>query len=1436
MAFEYQDLIGIEVLLNFFRDPKLYRWVEIESEEPTAGYLDDVVAARGDGAFEYIQVKFTPDPDKYLLSWDWLLERKPAGTSRLRKWHETITSLGASGPIQKAELRTNRRPDEEFAKALKDNRVQFNDVATTTRASIEKQLGGTKEAQAFFKTFKFIHSEIPDVDGFENTLKGTIVPTDTTSDGWLLLRSQVRRWATHKNQPEPDGKIRHTHLVQIITKQRPKPIPQNFLVPKIYAVPRVGFHEAFVKRLTKGRASVSVLWGTPGRGKSTYLSFLIRELTKKKIPVIRHHYFLSLEDATIDRISFSDIANSLMSQMTSRYPEAIESKKELQDFPDKLREWIEACGVYYARKGKRFFVVVDGLDHVWRERMNIEQMDHLFNYLLPCPKNVVLIVGTQRVPAEQLPSRLLQRAEASSWIEIPAMDEHAVHDWIVGQHKAKRLRISGNASRLQGQRKEALDALSGAFYKISKGHPLYLIYSFESLVRRGVPITADEVKVLPRCPDGDIRKYYRILWSRLKPQGKKVLHLIAGSEFRWPPDGLRHCGGSLDEVDHLLEHRRTGVMPFHGSILAFAREEADHESTYKSLLPKIVRWLETGAPEFWRWGWLWISRAQLGKDTDILKKTTRQWVVDSLAAGWPDKQIVAILRDAENRAFEKNDYCRSIELRGFKTRVLNGPEFQTHHYPQFLESAIRAKGNTQQCLNMADDLGSLSDAEIVTLSRSLRADQQAEICAECVDELARRVNLWLALRHRRSDEFLTLVEQFFEVLTRHRKFEIKKVFNFLTQFNEADRLFNSLLDDLVETRNTEPLLQLLELLGTNKYTNWRALAEDATVRLAGLEGIDLRTRIFQSPPSVSPLLSCWLQFHGGYCPPLLNFTFEASLLIRDRHDYGPNIGLQKFFHSYFFGVLATYQSASGELSLILPGVDRSRIGWMRNALAALETLAKEIAKGSRRATFSAPFVAVSDIEPVSGRRTSEADSVQYWSLKSALRQIAIDLHLVEKFAGEETTIPLVELSSARATQHWDDIMWLSENVKNRMKLLEPSGAKIILNELSEKENRHITSFNDRIERWVELALFALLYDLAGVDNLVRRAANGLVAYGFHKDSYIYEVLGSIDQIQKAGSTKALTLLKKVAPIVEQISEFTDGDDVGSSREELIDLIASICPTKLPDCYAHHIEKDEWRLAEATLKAHMRLLNFQDDISLALAHTFLDREELLELDGLRKRGVAGAKEAFNAQETFLGGIAKSRERSYGSSSTDDVRNGSKPHDVSNYGPSQFKKLFEAVSDHKLGYEHRDAALASWLNYWKDRGKGATALKSIEVFFKSTERTYWAEGILDPAFAVSQSRLRKSAQDDRWSFCLTAGTLWPANQERPCRDDRAGTTHRPSRHRWRLLPSRAIERWPNSPSSSMCIPIRSQRGRRSLRAALPTYSVQAVRTGPRRLRST
>ncbi len=37
------------------------------------------------------------------------------------------------------------------------------------------------------------------------------------------------------------------------------------------------------------------------------------------------------------------------------------------------------------------------------------------------------------------------------------------------------------------------------------------------------------------------------------------------------------------------------------------------------------------------------------------------------------------------------------------------------------------------------------------------------------------------------------------------------------------------------------------------------------------------------------------------------------------------------------------------------------------------------------------------------------------------------------------------------------------------------------------------------------------------------------------------------------------------------------------------------------------------------------------------------------------------------------------------------------------------------------------------------------------------------MLQPARSVAKSWARKSGQEDRWSFCLTAGTLCPTNQE-------------------------------------------------------------------------
>jgi len=308
-GFEYQDLIGIEILVRFYRDPSLYNWVELEAENDEFGALDDIVAARTDGSFEVTQVKFTPNAEEHALCWDWLLAKKPKGTCLLRKWSDSLKRVEKQGPIATAQLRTNRRPDAEISAALRGKRIDFDVIEVKRRHAIAAELGGEEIARRFFAQFQFSHSERL-FDELERELRGMIVPTDTDASGWLLLRHQARTWATRRSIPEPDGRIRHEHLVQIITKRRPRPIPQDFQVPPGYAAPSRQFDDEFQARVTERDPAVWVLWGTPGRGKSTYLSYLVKVLRDANLPVIRHHYFLSLDDSTTDRISFTEIANS----------------------------------------------------------------------------------------------------------------------------------------------------------------------------------------------------------------------------------------------------------------------------------------------------------------------------------------------------------------------------------------------------------------------------------------------------------------------------------------------------------------------------------------------------------------------------------------------------------------------------------------------------------------------------------------------------------------------------------------------------------------------------------------------------------------------------------------------------------------------------------------------------------------------------------------------------------------------------------------------------------------------------------------------------------------------------------------------------------------------------------------------------------------------
>ncbi len=1327
-GYEYQDLAGIEVLIRQYRDPELYAWVQLEADDTNYRALDDVVAARKDGSYELVQVKFTVDSERYELDWNWLLSKTKKGTSMLEKWAKSLACVAAMGPIHSAGLKTNRMPSAEFAQCLKGSRVDIDLLPKELRDLVENACGGAAEAKTFFHTFDFLGGLL-DLDGFENYLRDQLVPTDTDSLGWLTFRHHVKRWATYRNQPEPDGRILREHVVQLITKRRPQPIRQDFIVPDGYAPPGEGFDRSIRGRIAKDDNPITILWGTPGLGKSTYLSYLTQELQKEGAAVTRHHYFLSAEDSSSNRTSFIEISTSLMHQLYVRHPEAMAG---IQEDADKLRSVIEIAANNLAAEGQRLFIVVDGLDHVWRDTQRVDQLNHLFNEILPLPPNVSLIVGTQRVPDEQLPGKLLTIANDDDWIEIPRMDELAVHRWVVQQDKARPLILRFDPT--PQRRAEMIDEIAGAFFDISKGHPLHLIYVYEGLIREGRPTSAEEIRLLPPCPDGGIRAYYKGLWVRLSTDAKNALHMLAGSDFFWPSLGIRQVLGDFSQIDHLLEPRNVGMVPFHSSIFAWVRERADHAESYRALLPKIVNWLANDAPEYWRWGWLWLAKAQAEDFGDLLSGATRDWVVESLAKGWPHQQIENILAAAEAKTFEDGDLPRTISLRSLKTRASNAHDFQSRDFAAYRATSLAVSENRQQTLNLLDDIHELTDSEVTELARLGPVATSSQTLPACFNELARRVNAWIALRHRPEQEFTKLSDQLLSVSALMDKETVRRTLNYARGFRRPEPHVSRFIRLLGDAQNIEGLQLVRETLSGAKWKDHRRLTNDALIRTGSFTGSDVRELVPLGKESLSVFASCWFLWRDRDAKLEVHLPPVPRDLIRDHYSLVENADVTSFFYEAFWTALYEgFRAKGSDYSVSHPGLGEEDLGWLPQGLARLEEIARGIVEGRLVPTFSAVYTKAVDVEPVQWGPTPDREYAQYRAFKEALQRIAVDLHFLGLSDSSNTKVPVSELDMARQSAHWSDEIWVTRNVGDRIPLLDKDGAAALLTDEVKALLSTVTEFSERSERWTLLANLALLYKDGRQTEFLAHAAECLVGYGWRKDLHAMDVLDAVVEVSAKDPAVTRARLDTLVPIIEMITEFTDGDETNHVRSELIEVVAKVAPERLPSLYEHHLSTDDYSYADECLIELAKVMDLECPEGAALAGTFLDKRTLTVLEDRAVNELA-ARAHLDGQNTFLGRPPEARHEIKATEQELSEREKEAAKvDSTSFGYEDFAVVVEAAA--AVHYSNRKEFMVKWLHHWKDQGKATSALRSILSFFDTSETTYGAKEILDEAFLVS-----------------------------------------------------------------------------------------------------
>lgn len=1324
----YQNLIGIELLCNWLDDPTLYKWVKFESDDDgTPKGLDDIVALNSDGLLVLLQVKFTVDQfdTNNCLDWDWLLQHKPKGRSLIQKWAEAFFAMGAA-KVAEAALVTNRLPDREFHSCLNEatRRVDYDRIPANVQQQLLEQIGSTDNLTAFFHAFEFRHSSQSD-QAIERTLRDRYIPHHTNSHGWALLFREAIDWAMRKNFPLPDGRISLDVIRGVLSNRRPAPLVQSFRVPEGYCPPDEVFSQDFISGLTIDKKKVVVLWGSPGQGKSTYLSYLCAELEKQSVPFIRHHYFLDLAD-TSDRFSLLHVANSLMAQMEAHHVEHVQG---LADKHEKLREWIEACAMGYAACGKRFVVVIDGLDHVWRENgHNKRPLDSLFKVLLPTPENVTLLIGTQKVAEEQLPMHFPDFIAPSDWIEIPRMSLSTIRNWLAHQLDAESFVLP---DRNVQPNEDQLTEVARAFERISGGHPLILTYSFMALAREQRVLTANVVNEFPVHPDGDIKKYYMSLWKQLSFLAKDALHLIADAGFIWPHLGLESClgirAGELGrETGHLFYVTEAGQVAFHGSLLAFIRDEAEHSSRVACLLPAVVNWLSSEAPDFHRWGWLWLYKARTGSTDDLVNMPSREWVIESLAKAYPEEQIVEIFSGAERIAFENGNFARAVRLRWLKTRVQNGKEFQVDDYERLYRCALKISDDCYFLKTLSVNHHAASIGQLHLLGTQYLAAGRVADAIDCQEQLRKRINDHLKAHAFNNDALDEASKQYLELAAATAHYSPDRLLQSIRGFNTlGPELFRFFLREVSRRMDLRALMDFAVLPLPRVM---RQDLELAVIRLAGV----CRAHVHNWPEfkrfRKHPISACWALIYAPAQHKHASFVTYDSALDAKAHTELPKALAEQYLHGLFFFSVARCLELRGATPVIEEPKFSNR-PWMGTAAKQLlslgATVGKLLARGENPA-FALPFRIMNSLSAPEGYESFS----DYVPFRRALLTISIDLFLLTGLRSGITEIPHKEWCSARESQHFNFSEWLQYYVNAGYELVAADAIEAEKYRELRKVIESVSPFNERAQVYIELCELAVqqrLYKLA--KEILKRALSCVIGYGWRKDPTLRHVLDAVSAVATVDEIFAKTSLIRISPMVSRIDEMTE--DAGIRKSDLAELLLELMPASYDAYYEHWLCTSEWYASELVFADLIALESLASPLMNFVTCAIWDSSSIGEL---RKRADAGDVAALiiveqNAHQFGQPVDKIGQERSHETPHKDEEHG----IDVREYAPNALENLLQALRERKKYASEREA-VHTWFRHWQEQGLGLDLLRIIEPYLTAESIPWGVADILDEAFNV------------------------------------------------------------------------------------------------------
>ncbi|WP_338474838.1 hypothetical protein [Pseudomonas khavaziana] len=395
------------------------------------------------------------------------------------------------------------------------------------------------------------------------------------------------------------------------------------------------------------QGGVHLILAGPGSGKSWELTQLADFLRNRGVVVAQHYCFLAPGDGLAEKrvstnILFANLMGDIQDWLSDQ--QATSARQAFAAGADVLEESLQQV----VESGSQVVIIVDGLDHIARVRSTSQSLNDNETDIverlstLALPEGVSLVIGSQ--PGEHL-NPLRHRFKES-------LHQHTLQAWqreeifsLCDKHGVPQA-FEDVAINDPGEQDELLTLLASK----AQGNPLYTRYLSVGLVdglKSGRIQGPHEWLSSAPALDGDITRYYRHLNLTASRSTVPVANILGVLDFSVTEAELQEIVGSLmqDYVPEALAmlspilSRATGqggVRIFHESFRRFILDELQAAGkSVGNILNPVIAWLES--KDFFQdarsYRFLLPSLRRVGRDGEILERVSATFARDSLVHG-----------------------------------------------------------------------------------------------------------------------------------------------------------------------------------------------------------------------------------------------------------------------------------------------------------------------------------------------------------------------------------------------------------------------------------------------------------------------------------------------------------------------------------------------------------------------------------------------------------------------------------------------------------------------------------------------------------------------------------------------------------------------------------------------------------------------------------